>query len=132
MIESRVDLIRRKFEGKVIFQETYNDIRERPSLIKTPKTIKNLIEKIKDSIIIDPYSEGDDSETDEKLKEASIKDVVNTMVDFGAFLTLKKIEDFPKEAPPGLIFMNLDEWMNSNFMRKFIDDIPCFMYVNLN
>jgi hypothetical protein len=126
MLESKVDLIRQKFEGKVIFQETYNDTRERPSLIKTPKSLKNIIEKIKDNIIIDPYSEGDDSETDEKLKEASIKDVLSTMVDFSNFLTLKKIEDFPKEASAGLIFMNLDDWMTINFMRQFIDDTPCF------
>jgi hypothetical protein len=127
VLEFKVDLIRQKFEGKVIFQETYNDIRERPSLIKTPKTLKNLTEKIKDSLIIDPYSEGEDSETDEKLKEASIKDVIcSMMVDLNSLLTVKKIDDFPKEATPGLIFMNLDEWMNLNFMRQFIEDIPCF------
>jgi hypothetical protein len=103
----------------------YNDPRERPSLIKTNKLFKNFAQ-IKDNLIIEPSSEGEDSEADENLKEASIRDVVNNMVDFNAIMTVKNLEDFPKEATPGVIFLNLDDWMNQGYMRQFIEDMPCF------
>ena len=124
LLDTKVDMIKKKFESRGLIQEIYNEPRERPSLIKT-----NLIFKhygYINTFIVDPHSEGEDTDSEERFKEASVKEVMSSIIDYNTIMTVKNLEDFPREASPGLLFMNLDEWMNSVYLKQFIEEIPVF------
>jgi hypothetical protein len=125
LIETKINSLQNRLGPKDFLQkETYQDRKERLSLIKINRIYKNY--SLFKTPIVDPYSDGWDSEEDEKKKEPSIEEVAAQIVDFNTFMTVPSIEDFPPEASPTLLLTNLDEWITPTYLKRFIEETPVF------
>ncbi len=103
--------------------ELYTSSKERPSLIKINQIYKSY--GFTNTPIVEGHSSGDDTDIEEKETEASIKDVVNTMIDYNSIQICENPEEFPHEAHPTLLFAKIDEWMTPYYMKIFIEETPC-------
>ena len=109
-----------------LIQENFNeDRRERISLLKYKKSSRQY--GYIPSFVIDPCSSGEESDIeDEKMNEATIRDAASTLIDLNTIMTVKNLEEFPKEARPCLLFQNMDEWVTPLNVKLFVEDTPCF------
>jgi hypothetical protein len=114
-------------------QNTNDNRRYRNGLVVLNKIMKNYGHI--NQYIYDPYSSGEESDMDtEKINEATIKDVYMNLKDnntiyisvniFFLFFLKKTNKEIPSEVRPALIFTNIDDWVNDNYMKIFIEDIP--------
>lgn len=126
--------MKRKFVKSGFIDDNYTtkiqglDIGNRPGLIKIDKVYSDNFPCFKlKNFLVEGFSSGEDSEPEEILREASMHDVVSTIIDFDTIRLVNNINDFPKEAKPGVIFTNVDDWMTTEYFRRFIEETPCFM-----
>lgn len=75
--------------------------------------------------VIHPPSSGEESDMEEiRENQPSIKDVAETLTDLNTIMIVQNPEDFPKEAQLSLILINLDEWINDNYIKMFLEEVP--------
>lgn len=75
------------------------------------------------SAIVEPYSSGE-SDDEDCLPEPTVNDVMQLIWDCNTIMIAKKLEEFPKEANPGLLITNIDNWANQNYIKQFIEETP--------
>jgi hypothetical protein len=134
-VDEKLKIVRRIDNLKHFFEDRNDllkqDNRDRPSYIKL-----NTIHKIHgypygyvSNLIIDPPSSGEESGMEDvKLNEPTVPDVANTMVDLNTLMTVKSPSDFPNEGKPSILLYNLEDWVTPDYVRRFVEDVPIFMY----
>jgi hypothetical protein len=126
MIECKIDQLKDYFSKNSMINENFQDEKkERLSLLKTKKSMKHYGHI--PAFVIDPFSSDEESDIeDEKLNEATIRDVSNVIIDLNTIMTVKNFEEFPKEARPAVLLQNVDEWVTPSYVKHFVEDCPVF------
>jgi hypothetical protein len=126
-LERKINNVVDFFKNNSLINENFQDEKkERLSLLKSKKNSKNYGHI--PAFVIDPCSSDEESDIEEeKINEASIRDVSNIMIDLNTIMTVRNFEEFPKEARPALLFQNLEEWITPANVKQFIEDCPCFL-----
>ncbi len=126
-LDNKINEVVEYFKNNSLIKENFHDEKkDRLSLLKMKKNSK-LYGHIP-AFVIDPCSSDEESDMeDEKINEASIRDVSNIMIDLNTIMTVRNLEEFPKEARPALLFQNLEDWITPANVKHFIEDTPCFM-----
>lgn len=113
-------------KNSLINNDSKDETKERDSLLKTKKNLKQYGHI--PAFVIDPFSSGEESDIEEeKLNEATIRDVSSVMIDLNTIMTVRNFEDFPKEARPALLLQNMDEWITTSYVKQYVEDCPIFM-----
>jgi hypothetical protein len=76
---------------------------------------------------VEGFSSGEETDVEEKELEASMKDASSFLLDYNTLRIAKNLEELPKEARPGLIFTNLDDWVTPFYIKLFIEETPVFL-----
>ena len=54
----------------------------------------------------------------------SIFDVAKSLTDINTIMIVKDPKNFPTEATPSLILIGLEEWVNENYIKMFLEEVP--------
>ena len=110
----------------------YNQqIRERPTLIKTNQTIKNYENFTKQ--IINPASSGDESDFEDKKENIpTVYYVAEKMTDPYTIMIVRDTKKFPKEAKPRILIIGIEEWVENNHIIMFLEGVPIVKHLKIN
>ena len=95
IIDNKFASIKDIIKQNNLFSDNQENKKNRPSLVKMNKIVKNY--GIVNQTVIDPYSSGEESDMeDEKMNEATMKDFYNTIFDYNTIMILVFIFNLEK------------------------------------
>ena len=54
----------------------------------------------------------------------TIFDVAKAITDINTIMIVKDPKVFPNEAKPSLVIIGLEDWVNENYIKMFLEEVP--------